>query len=53
MGREIVFLFSFYVVAFIHALLDYFFTRGLQKVRDFYQNPCHASNVGKRKMVFT
>ena len=37
MGREIVFLFSFYVVAFIHALLD--FLLSLQKVRDFYQNP--------------
>ena len=53
MGREIVFLFSFYVVAFIHALLD-FLTQFAKGARFLSESPRHASaSVGKRKMVFT
>ena len=53
MGREIVFLFSFYVVAFIHALLDFFYSV-CKRCAIFIRIPRHASaSVGKRKMVFT
>lgn len=38
MGREIVFLFSFYVVAFIHALLD-FFTQFAKGARFLSESP--------------